>query len=153
MSDFSPLSSVFSPWEPSGLSLGVFGALVLGLMGVMLFLAGWLGVKTPGDEMRRPYECGVIPTGTSSFRYRVPFFLTAVFFLIFDVETAYIISWALAWDTAGLPGLIRMGAFILILGLGLAYAWRKGGLESEQDSGHDSGPGSGSAPGRGDGVR
>ncbi|WP_243438470.1 NADH-quinone oxidoreductase subunit A [Fundidesulfovibrio soli] len=149
MSEFTPLIPAFSPWEPSGLSLSVFGALVLGLMGAMLFLAGWLGVKMPGGEKRRAYECGVIPTGTGSFRYPVPFFLTAVFFLIFDVETVYIVSWALAWDTAGLPGLIRMGGFILILGFGLAYAWRKGGLEPERGFGPDRSP----TPGSGEDAR
>jgi len=132
MSDFSPLVSAFSPWEPSGLSLAVFGAIVLGLMGAMLLLSGWLGVKTNGEEMRRIYECGVIPTGRAGLRHPVSFFLTAVFFLVFDVETAYIVSWALAWDVAGRAGLAFMAAFILILMLGLAYAWRKGGLDPEQ---------------------
>jgi len=132
---FTPLVAPFSPWEPSALALIVFFAIVLALLAVILFLSGFLVRQRPTPEKQRPYECGILPTGSARFHYPVPFFLMAVFFLIFDVETAYIISWAVAWPELGVAGYLRMAAFILILGAGLGYAWRKGGLDWTEEEG------------------
>jgi len=132
---FTPLASPFSPWEPGALAFLVFFVLVLAVLGLILFLSGFLVRRRPTPDKQRPYECGILPTGDARFRYPVPFFLMAVFFLIFDVETAYIVSWAVAWPELGLPGYLRMAVFIVILGLGLAYAWIKGGLDwNEEES-------------------
>ena len=133
--DFVPLSTPFSPWEPGGLALVVYFAVVVGLLAVILFLSGFLVRRRPTPEKQRPYECGILPTGDARFRYPVPFFLMAVFFLLFDVETAYIIAYAAAWPALGLAGYLRMAAFIIILGLGLAYAWAKGGLDWTEEEG------------------
>ena len=132
---FTPLSAPFSPWEPGGLPLLVFGAILLGVLALILFLSGFLTRQRPTREKQRPYECGILPTGDARFRYPVPFFLMAVFFLIFDVETAYIIAWAVSWPELGLPGYLRMAVFIVVLGLGLAYAWIKGGLDWNEEEG------------------
>lgn len=129
---FNPSASPFSPWQPDILPLAVYTGIVLALMAILLFLSDWLGVKVPGKEKSRPYESGVIPTGPGAFPYPVPFFLIAVFYLLFDVETAYIVSWAAAWDQLGWAGYARMSLFIVILILGLAYAWRKGGLDWDE---------------------
>lgn len=129
---FVPSVAPFSPWEPDILPLAVFAGIVVALMGLLLFLSDWLGVKVAGLEKGRPYESGVIPTGPGAFPYPVPFFLIAVFYLIFDVETAYIVSWAVAWEHLGWAGLARMGLFVGILILGLAYAWRRGGLDWDE---------------------
>ena len=85
-----------SPWEPGIFSLVLFGVLVLVLIAVLLFISNWLGEKKKNPEKLRPYESGIIPTGTARLRYPVPFYLVAIFFLIFDVEGAYIFSWAVA---------------------------------------------------------
>ena len=85
-----------SPWEPGLFSLAVYGLMVLGLVAVLLFFASWLGQKKENPEKLRPYESGIIPTGSARLRYPVPFFLVAIFFLIFDVEAAYIFSWAVS---------------------------------------------------------
>ncbi|MFU2208361.1 NADH-quinone oxidoreductase subunit A [Solidesulfovibrio sp. C21] len=132
---FTPLASPFSPWEPGALAFLVFFVLVLAVLALILFLSGFLVRRRPTPDKQRPYECGILPTGDARFRYPVPFFLMAVFFLIFDVETAYIVSWAVAWPELGLPGYLRMAAFIVILGLGLAYAWLKGGLDWNEEEG------------------
>jgi NADH-quinone oxidoreductase subunit A len=95
----------------------------------LLFLSAWLGEKRPDPEKRRPYECGIIPTGTARLRYPVPFYLVAVFFLIFDVEGAFIFSWAIAFELLGWRGWLQITFFIVVLLLGLFYIWRKGGLE------------------------
>ena len=126
-----PLSAAaaLSPWEPGLLSLALYTFMVLGFLGLMLFLCQWLGERKPNPEKARPYECGVIPTGAAQFRYPVPFYLVAIFFLIFDVEGAYIFSWAVAVDPLGWAGWLQMSFFIIVLLLGLFYLWRKGGLD------------------------
>jgi len=118
-----------SPWEPGALSLAVYVFLVLVFMAVQLFIAYWPGEKKETIEKIRPYECGVIPTGSARLRYPVPFYLVAIFFLIFDVEGAYIFTWAVGYDDLGWAGWMQMTFFIVLLLVGLAYIWRKGGLD------------------------
>ncbi|MFZ5449493.1 MAG: NADH-quinone oxidoreductase subunit A [Thermodesulfobacteriota bacterium] len=122
-------SAALSPWTPELLSFGCYVVIVLGLLGVLLFLTGWLGEKKPDPEKARPYECGVIPTGWPGFRYPVPFYLVAVFFLIFDVEAAFIYSWAVAMEDLGWRGWLQITFFITVLLLSLFYIWKKGGLD------------------------
>jgi NADH-quinone oxidoreductase subunit A len=126
-----PISSIniLSPWEPGILALGVFALMSLILIMALLFLAHSLGEKKPSPEKRRPYECGIIPTGTARFQYPVAFYLIAAFFLIFDVEAAYIFSWAIAFERLGWPGWLQISLFIVILLISLFYIWKKGGLE------------------------
>lgn len=128
MHPISPAVSL-SPWEPGIFSLTVYGFLVLVFVAVQLFLASWLGEKKPGIEKSRPYECGIIPTGSARLRYPVPFYLVAVFFLIFDVEGAFIFTWAVACRELGWAGWMQMSFFIILLLLGLLYVWKKGGLD------------------------
>lgn len=121
--------SAFSVWEPGIFSLIVFGFLVLGIIAVMHFLSAGIGENKPSAEKLRPYESGIIPTGSARLRYPVPFFMVAIFFLIFDVEGAYIFSWAIACEELGWQGWMQITFFIFVLLLGLVYIWRKGGLE------------------------
>ena len=79
--------------------------------------------------MATPYESSIVPSGQARFRYPVPFYLVAAFFLIFDVEAAYIFSWAVAFDQLGWSGWLQISFFILVLFLSLLYLWWKGGLE------------------------
>ncbi len=118
-----------SPWEPNIFSMTIFGSMILVLVAVLLFLSSWLGAKNPSPEKLRVYESGIIPTGTARLRYPVPFYLVAIFFLIFDVEGAYIFSWAIACENLGWSGWFQITFFIFVLVLGLVYIWRKGGLE------------------------
>ncbi len=111
------------------LSLGIYTALVLGLMGIILFLTAWLGQKEPSEEKLRPYECGVIPTGMARLTYPVPFYLVATFFLIFDVEAAFIFAWAVAVRPLGWAGWLQMSFFIVVLLMSLFYLWKKGALD------------------------
>lgn len=118
-----------SPWEPGIFSLALYTFVILLLVAVLLFLSAWLGEKKSSPEKSRAYESGIIPTGTARLRYPVPFYLVAIFFLIFDVEGAYIFSWAVAWEDLGWRGWLQMSFFIAVLLLGLVYIWLKGGLE------------------------
>lgn len=118
-----------SPWEPNIFSMTIFGLMVTVLIAVLLFISSWLGQKKPSPEKLRAYESGIIPTGTARLRYPVPFYLVAIFFLIFDVEGAFIFSWAVACENLGWSGWFQITFFIFVLMLGLVYIWVKGGLE------------------------
>ncbi len=118
-----------SPWEPGVFSLGVYTVAVFVIVAALLFLSSWLGNRKPGTEKLRVYESGIIPTGTARLRLPVPFYLVAIFFLIFDVEGAFIFSWAVSWERLGWAGWMQISFFIFVLLLGLIYIWRKGGLE------------------------
>jgi NADH-quinone oxidoreductase subunit A len=122
-------TGILSPWEPGIFSLSVYGILVLAFIASQLFIAYWLGEKKKNPEKLRPYESGIIPTGTARLRYPVPFYLVAIFFLIFDVEAAFIFSWAIAYKALGWSGWLQISFFIIVLILGLVYIWNKGGLE------------------------
>jgi NADH-quinone oxidoreductase subunit A len=122
-------SAELSPWAPELLSFAFYVAIVLGLLGILLFLTSWLGEKKPDPEKARPYECGIVPTGWARFRYPVPFYLVAVFFLIFDVEAAFIFSWAVAMEDLSWRGWLQISFFIIVLLLSLFYIWKKGGLD------------------------
>src|SRR6056297_2574118 len=120
---------LLSPWLPGVFSLVAFIFAVCVMVAVMLFLTRVLGEQKRNPDKQRPYESGIIPTGNARIRYPVPFFLVAIFFLIFDVEGAFIFSWAVACQSLGWKGWFQMAFFIFVLLLGLVYIWRKGGLE------------------------
>lgn len=124
----SPVAA-FSPWEPGAVSLAVYWLLVLGLTGVLLLLSSRLGARRPGPEKGRAYESGVIPTGPARLHRTVPFYRVALFFLVFDVETAFLVLWAVAYDRLGWQGLGHIAVFVGVLLVGLAYVWQKGGLD------------------------
>lgn len=121
--------TIWSPWKPGFLPLIVYAFMVLVLAGLLLFLAAWLGKKNPNPEKSRPFESGMIPTGSARTRYPIPFYLVAAFFLIFDVEAVFILSWAVAADPLGWEGWLQITFFIVILLISLFYLWEKGGLE------------------------
>ena len=76
-----------------------------------------------------PYECGVDPIGDARDRFSVRFYIVAMLFLIFDVETIFLFPWAVIYDRLALFGLAEMLMFIGVLVVGYYYAWRKGALE------------------------
>jgi NADH-quinone oxidoreductase subunit A len=127
----NPVSTreLLSPWAPGVFALVSFIIAVCIMIAVMLLLTRFLGEKRTNPDKERPYESGIIPTGNARLRYPVPFFLVAIFFLIFDVEGAFIFSWAVACKALGWKGWFQMAFFIFVLALGLVYIWRKGGLE------------------------
>jgi NADH-quinone oxidoreductase subunit A len=119
----------YSPWEAGLFSLGLFTALTLAFIVAMLAVSAWIGEKRYNREKMRPYECGVIPTGTARLRYPVPFYLVAIFFLLFDVEGAFIFSYAVSFRELGWQGWYAILFFIGMLMFGLFYVWKKGGLD------------------------
>jgi NADH-quinone oxidoreductase subunit A len=111
------------------LPLALYTAAACLLIGFLLVAAWWLGARSSSPAKEIAYESGVIPTGTARLAYPVPFYLVAIFFIVFDVEAVFIFAWAVAWDELGMPGLLHITFFIVVLLLGLAWLWIKGGLE------------------------
>jgi NADH-quinone oxidoreductase subunit A len=107
----------------------IYTVIAVSLIGVLLLAAWWLGAKLVSREKQSPYESGVVPEGNARLAWPVPFYLVAIFFIIFDVEAAFIFAWAVAWEYLGLAGLVQITVFIVILAAGLAWLWLKGGLD------------------------
>jgi NADH-quinone oxidoreductase subunit A len=91
-----------------------------------------LGTKNPNPEKMTPFECGSESTGARHVKLSVKFYLTAILFVIFDVEAIFIYPWAIQFRTFGWAGLLSMFGFLVTLGLALIYCWKKGALEWEK---------------------
>jgi NADH-quinone oxidoreductase subunit A len=92
-----------------------------------------LGVKRKAVHKGTPYECGMQVVGDARLRLSIHFYLVAVLFILFDVESLLLIPWAVAareFAAAGVGALVffEVLGFVAVLGMGLAYVWRKGGL-------------------------
>ncbi len=128
----SASQSAFVPLASGGFGLqgmALYMAIVLALLVVLFLLTWWLGDKKPDNVKCSPYESGIIPSGSARFPFPASFYLVAIFFLIFDVEAAYIFSWAIAFEELGWTGWLRITFFIFILLASFLYIWKKGGLE------------------------
>lgn len=100
--------------------------------GASMLVASRLSPRRWTSAKLDPYECGIVPdTDTSPERERFPvkFYLVAMLFIIFDIETVFLYPWAVAYDELALFGLYEMLAFIGILVAAYAYVWKRGGLE------------------------
>ena len=115
--------------HPSFYHLLIYTVIAVALIGVLLLAAWWLGAKRMSVGKDVPYESGVVPEGSARLAWPVPFYLVAIFFIIFDVEAAFIFAWAVAWEPLGLAGLVQITIFVVILAAGLAWLWIKGGLD------------------------
>lgn len=118
-------SSQAAPLWPLIVYFGAILILVAGMLGVAYFF-GARPRRRPGAE---PYESGMVPTGTARVRFDVLFFLNAMFFVVFDLETMFIIAWAIAFRDVGWAGYIEILIFIIVLLVALIYLWRLGALD------------------------
>ena len=107
----------------------IYTVITILLVGGMLAAGWWFGVKTSSSVKTAAYESGVEPSGSARLRLYIPFYLIAIFFIVFDVESAFIFTWAAVLNQLGLSGLIHISFFIVALLLGLIWIWLKGGLE------------------------
>ena len=94
-----------------------------------LIVSGLVHPKRYSKVKLEPYECGIEPETDARDRYSVRYYLVAMLFVIFDVETVFMFPWAVIMDELALFGLIEMLVFLGILVVGYVYAWRKGALE------------------------
>jgi NADH-quinone oxidoreductase subunit A len=107
----------------------LYSVIVVVLICGLLVLSALLGEKTKGHATQDVYESGVEGVGSAQFRMSVPFYLTAILFIIFDLEAAFLFAWAISIREAGWLGYIEVSIFIFILLAGLLYLWRSGALE------------------------
>ena len=109
----------------------VYSLSVVGLLAATLLLSWILGQRTPvGPATEMPFESGVVPEGSAeNVRFSIEFYLIAMFFVIFDLETIFIFGWAVAFYELGWRGYVGASVFILFLLVALVYEWRTGALE------------------------
>jgi NADH-quinone oxidoreductase subunit A len=112
---------------PLAFVVGLALLVPLGLRGLQTLLAP----RRPTPVKLSPFECGAPPLGSPHLRQPVKFYVIAVLFLLFDIETVFLFPWAVLYRRLGLFGLIEMGVFLAVLVFGLIYVWRKGALEWE----------------------
>ncbi len=98
---------------------------------LVVVLGAIFGPKRPTARKGAPYESGMTPFGSGQRRITVRYYLVAMLFILFDVETIFFLPWAVAFRKLGLFGLIEMFIFIGVLVVGYIYAWKKGALEWE----------------------
>lgn len=110
------------------LLLGII-AVVIG--GAMLGLAKVLGPKQPSTTKGLPFECGSPPIGSARERFSVKYYVTAILFLVFDIESVFVYPWAVLFRKLGWFGFVEMLTFTAFLLVGLVYVLRKGALEWE----------------------
>jgi NADH-quinone oxidoreductase subunit A len=107
----------------------VYTVAVIGLVAGMIGVSYALGQRHLKHATREPFESGIVSVGYARFRLPVQFYLLAMFFVIFDLEAAFLYAWATAVRAAGWSGYIVMLIFIVTLLAALAYLWRAGALE------------------------
>lgn len=99
------------------------------LVAVALGIANAISPRSFNPQKGEAYECGIPTRGKSWMQFKVGYYLFAILFLMFDVETVFLFPWAVVVQDLGVYGLVSIIFFLVILVLGLAYAWRKGALE------------------------
>jgi len=117
--------------------LAGFALPALGMIGLAWVLQKFFGFHTPNPVKNQPYECGMKPLQDAHVQFDVRYYLYALLFIIFDIEIVFLIPWALTiepikqqFQTPWLSP-VEMAAFLALLAVGLAYAWKKGALEWE----------------------
>lgn len=116
--------------------MGSEAIIVFVLAGIALvaganFLSKLISPKSDNANKREPYECGMETIGPTWVQFKVGYYLFAILFLVFDVEIAFLVPWAVVFKETGLVALVEIFIFLFILGLGLLYAWKKRALKWE----------------------
>ena len=112
----------------SSLPLFVHLLVVAGAVSALIVVSLLLGPRRPTLPKSLPYESGTQTPGGAHQRFSVHFYLIAMLFILFDVEAVFLFAWAVAARQLGMAGFAAVAIFVGVLGLGLAYAWRKGAL-------------------------
>jgi NADH-quinone oxidoreductase subunit A len=116
--------------EPSLWPLALYFASVVAMVVAILVLSSLIGEKSPMKRATgEPFESGVVHIGSAQNPVSVEFFLVAMFFVIFDLETVFIFAWAVAFHELGVFGYLAISFFIFILVVALIYEWKSGALD------------------------
>ncbi len=100
-----------------------------GIAGAMVVLASTLGKKKPAAVKSEPFECGQSPLSLPRGKLAIKFYMTAILFILFDVELVFLYPWAVVFRSLGMLGLVEMGVFRGIVRVGYIYAWDNGALK------------------------
>jgi NADH-quinone oxidoreductase subunit A len=109
----------------------MFLVVATGIGIALLIIGNVLGPKKPAAEKLAPYECGFEAFEDARMKFDVRYYLIAILFIIFDLEIAFVVPWAIVFDELGAFALAEMGMFIGLLVIGFVYVWKKGALEWE----------------------
>ena len=107
----------------------IFLAIAIAFPVVTILAAKLIRPQSPFKEKLEAYECGIKAASDARGRYTVRFYIVAILFVIFDVETIFLFTWAIQYNVLGLFGLIEMLVFLAILIVGFVWIFRKGALE------------------------
>ena len=106
----------------------LLGVSVMNAVG-MVVASSILSPHRPTPAKVMPYESGMIPLGDTRERFSVKFYMVAILFIVFDIETVFLIPWAVVYRGLGLFGLVEMLIFIVVLLVGFVYVWKRGALQ------------------------
>jgi len=109
--------------------VGLFAVVALLFPIAALIVGALLGPRRPTPAKVSHYECGLVPKGESWIQFKVQYYIYALIFVVFDVETVFLYPWAAAYNRLGLFALAEVILFLAILAVGLAYAWVHGDLQ------------------------
>ena len=116
--------------EISNNALAVTATLTgIGLVFAALLIAKLISPKSYSVKKSEPYECGIPTRGKSMIQFKAGYYIFAILFLIFDVETVFLYPWSVVMRSLGPQGLLCIGIFMFVLIMDFAYAWRKGALQ------------------------
>ena len=111
------------------IGIAVCFVLAGGITGTMVVLASRLGPKKPSAVKSSPFECGETPISLPGGKLAVKYYLTAILFILFDVELVFLYPWAVIYRRLGMLGMVEMGIFLGIMIVGFVYAWDNDALE------------------------
>ncbi len=116
--------------------MGSEAIIVFSIAGVVMvaganFISNLISHKSDNPQKREPYESGMVTKGPTWVQFKVGYYLFAILFLVFDVEVAFLFPWAVVFKSIGAIAFLEIFIFIIILSLGLLYAWKKGALKWE----------------------
>jgi NADH-quinone oxidoreductase subunit A len=113
------------------LPIVILAGLAIAFAVASLAASALLRPRRPTTAKLSPYECGIVPERIPRERFPVKFYVVAMLFIIFDIETIFLFPWAVTFRQLGLFGLVEMVVFIALVFVAYVYVWRRGGLEWE----------------------
>ncbi len=120
-----------SQYLPILIFLFIAGGISAAMVFLPMAVSRLTGAHNPNADKLSEYECGFPAFEDPRSQFDVRFYLVAILFIVFDLEAAFLFPWAVSLDVTGWPGWITMMVFLFELGIGLAYAWKKGALDWE----------------------
>jgi NADH-quinone oxidoreductase subunit A len=111
------------------LNVAVYTAAIVGVGFAIILISHLFGPRKSKPGKLDPYECGVQILSSTRERFSVHFYLVAILFILFDIETVFLVPFAVLYKTLGKAGLVEVGIFVAVLVYGLGYLWKRGALE------------------------